>query len=282
MAGIQETIRAALRSTPLLFRALRSGRAIIHFGPWRHAARGMIRLLRPPRKDAIPPKLSAFRLDTALILETLRTEGVAPVGLLPPDELSCIRAITNELPPGEFGEFDEVPEVRRLTEAAASVARRYLMAEPELLECSLFVAQAENPSSPIAYDSDRRFHFEDAGWHSLSLFLYLTDVSEDSGARQVVIGTHRALTVWDALRGSFSESEIQARYPRRIRTITGPAGTMFFEDTAAIHRRQLHTRRHVILHILFVSRRSWASKGRSNRRYSDYLRAHQAKAQDSS
>jgi hypothetical protein len=282
MAGIQETIRAALRSTPLLFRALRSGRAIIHFGPWRHAARGMIRLLRPPRQDAMPPKLSAFRLDIALILETLRTEGVAPVGLLPPDELRCIRAITNELPPGEFGEFDEVPEVRTLTEAAASVARRYLMAEPELLECSLFVAQAENPSSPIAYDSDRRFHFEDAGWHSLSLFLYLTDVSEDSGARQVVIGTHRALTVWDALRGSFSESEIQARYPRRIRTITGPAGTMFFEDTAAIHRRQLHTRRHVILHILFVSRRSWASKGRSIRRYSDYLRAHQAKAQDSS
>jgi hypothetical protein len=273
MAGIQEKLRATLRATPLLYRALRSSRAIIHFGPWRRAARGIVRLLRPPRQYAVTSSSSIHGFDIPVIVETLRTEGILSIGLLRSDELSRIRAITDDLPPGEYGDFHEIHEVRALTEDAAAVARRYLQAEPELIECSLFVAHAENPSYQIAYDSDRQFHFEDAGWHSLSLFLYLTDVSEDSGARQVVVRTHRALTLWDAIRGSFPETEIQARYPQRISTIAGPAGTMFFEDTSAIHRRKIHKRRHVMLHILFVSRRCWASKGRPIRRYSEYLRA---------
>lgn len=277
MVRIQEKVRAALRATPLLYRALRSGRAVIHFGPWRHAARGIIRMVRPPRKEAVSSNSSFFRFEAAVIVQTLRADGSLVVGCLPTDALSRVRAITDKLPPGEYGDFHKLPEIRLLAEGAATlnVARGYLRAEPELLECSLFVAHAENPSAPFAYDSDRRFHFEDPGWHSLSLFVYLTDVSEDSGAHQVVIGTHRSLTVWDAIRGSFPESEIKTRYSNRIRTIVGPAGTTFFEDTSAIHRRQMHTRRHALLHILFVSRRSWTSKGRIIRRYSDYLRAHQ-------
>lgn len=275
-SSIQEKVRAALRAAPLLYKALRSARAIIHSGPWRHAARGIIRLTRPPQKDERSSDCSPFRLDSALIVETLSANGIVVAGVLPSDGLSRVRAITDKLPPGEYGEFHEIPDVRALTECAATlnVARAYLQAEPELIECSLFVAHAENPASPIAYDSDRHFHFEDAGWHSVSLFVYLTDVSEDSGTHQVVIGTHRTLTVWDAIRGSIPESEIKTRYPDRTRTIVGPAGTMFFEDTAAIHRRKMHTRRHAVLHVLFVSRRCWASKGRLTRRYSDYLRAH--------
>jgi hypothetical protein len=274
--ALQEKLRTALQAAPLLYRALRSARAIIHFGPWRYAARRIIRLARPPQKKAASSNCGLFRFDTALIVETLRANGNCAVGSFPSDGLSRVRAITDKLPPGEYGEFHEIPEVRELTECAATlnVVREYLQAEPELIECSLFVAQAENPATPLAYDSDRHFHFEDAGWHSLSLFVYLTDVSEDSGAHQVVIGTHRALPVWDAIRGSIPESEIKARYPHHIRTIVGPAGTIFFEDTSAIHRRQIHTRRHVVLHILFVSRRCWASKARPIRRYSDYLRAH--------
>lgn len=281
-SSIQEKIRTALRGLPLLYRALRSARAIMHFGPWRHAVRTIIRLARPPQKEAASSDCSFFRLDTALIVETLRAGGIAVAGLLPSDQLSRVRAITDRLPPGEYGEFHEVPDVRALTDCAATldVVRGYLQAEPELIECSLFVSHAETTATPLAHDSDRHFHFEDAGWHSLSLFLYLTDVEEDSGAHQIVIGTHRALTVWDAIRGSIPESEIKARYPHRIRTIVGPAGTMFFQDTSAIHRWQMHASRHVVLHILFISGRCWASKGRPIHTYSDFLRAHHAGAED--
>lgn len=281
-SSIQDKIKTALRAAPRLHRALRSARAIMHFGPWRHAARAIIRLARPPKEEAASPGCGFLRFDTALIVDTLRADGIAVAGSLPPDQLSRVRAITDSLPPGEYGEFHEVPEVRALTACAATlnVARRYLQAEPELIECSLFVSQAEHTAIPLAHDSGRHFHFEDAGWHSLSLFLYLTDVEQESGAHRIVIGTHRALTVRDAIRGSIPESEIKARYPFRIRTIVGPAGTMFFQDTSGIHRWQMHTSRHVVLHTLFVSGRTWASTGRSVRTYSDFLRAHHAYSGD--
>jgi hypothetical protein len=195
-----------------------------------------------------------FQLASAELARTLRESGSVVAGTLPPPELGRVLAITDTLAVGEYNDFDHVPEVRALIRSPATlnVARAYLRTEPEIIECSLFVSDVEDPLAPVCYDSDRRFHFEDAGWHSLSLFVYLTDVSEDSGAHQVVLGTHRMLTLWDAIRGTIPEAEIEARYPHRIRTIVGPAGTLFFEDTSAIHRRLMHIRRHALLHILFA------------------------------
>jgi hypothetical protein len=84
--------------------------------------------------------------------------------------------------------------------AVMAVVRRYLRAEPVLLECNLVVAHAEEPDMLVRSDSQRRFHFDYAGWHSLNLFIYLTDVSQDSGAHQVIIGTHRSRNAWDCSR----------------------------------------------------------------------------------
>jgi hypothetical protein len=180
------------------------------------------------------------------------------------------------LPPGEYSDLNEIPVIRTLVQCAAvmAVVRGYLRAEPVLLECNLVVAQAENPDEPLPYDSQRRFHFDYAGWHSLNLFTYLTDVSQDSGAHQVVIGTHRSRNTWDAVRGAIPDDEIKHRFPNRVRTITGPAGTMFFEDTSAFHRRLIHARRRITLNMLYASHRGWLSKGRLVPRYSDFLRLH--------
>ena len=197
-------------------------------------------------------------------------------GSLPSQVLGRIRAISDKLPPGEYGDFDEIPDVRALVQCVAivNVARAYLQAEPELLECNLVVAHAESPDISPRKGSQRQFHFDYAGWHSLNLFTYLTDVSEDAGAHQVVIGTHRVRKVWDALRVAIPDDEIKDRFRNRIRTITGPAGTMFFEDTSAFHRRQRHTSRRVMLNILYASHRGWLSKGRLTLRYADYVRLH--------
>lgn len=145
-----------------------------------------------------------------------------------------------------------------------------ICAEPELLECNLVVAHTEDPANRNI-DGQRLFHFDYAGWHSLNLFVFLTNVEEDSGAHQVVAGTHCSRNIWDAIRSSVPDYEIMARYGARVRTITGPAGTMFFEDTAAFHRRQIVKTRRVMLNILYASHRSWLSKGRLIPKYSDYL-----------
>jgi hypothetical protein len=130
---------------------------------------------------------------------------------------------------------------------------------------------AKRPISP-----QRHFHFDYAGWHSLNLFVYLTDVADDSGAHQVVVGTHRRRQVRDAIRPWIPDDEIITRYGEQLRTIAGPAGTMFFEDTEAFHRRLMMKERRVMLNVLYASHRSWLSNGRLTPKYADYLRARAA------
>ena len=253
---------------------VQSGRAIIHFGPWRFWVRAIIRSIRPPQRDEEKVYSALLQDESGRLVGDLRQFGSAAAGNLPRDMLLRIRAITDNLPPGQYGNCQDNPDVHVLVRCAAGVAREYLEAEPELLECSLLVSDPEDDAVAIRVDSDRHFHFEDAGWHSLSLFVYLTDVSDESGAREVVTGSHETMRLWDLIRGIIPEDEIRNRYGDQIRTIVGPSGTMFFEDTTAIHRRRLYKRRSVILHVLFVSHRCWASGGRRLLNYSDYLQDH--------
>jgi hypothetical protein len=270
----QEKIRRGLQMAPTLMRTLQSCRAVVHYGPWRHAARAMIRMARPPQEDTDKLREFPLQFDCARVLESLRTDGNAVPGILPPDVLRRLHEATANLPPGEYADLNELPDVRKLVQCPAvmTVVRGYLRAEPVLLECNLVVAQAEDPHKPLPYDSQRRFHFDYAGWHSLNLFTYLSDVAADSGAHEVVIGTHHSRKTWDAVRGAVPDDEIQHRFPNRLRTIAGPAGTMFFEDTSAFHRRQIHTRRRAMLNFLYASHRGWLSKGRLVPKYSEFYR----------
>lgn len=274
---IQSRIRDRLRHAPTLTRVLQAARAVLHFGPWRHAARAIIRRNRPPQYGIGLATLDRLDLNKSQLVQTLRVDGMAVAGQLPPDVLSGVRAIADELPPGVYGDIHEHPEIRILARSARvlDVVRGYLRAEPELLECTLTVHAAENPASRKIH-GQRHFHFDYAGWHSLVLFIYLTDVREDSGAHEVVVGTHGSRSLWDAIRISIPDEEVAARYAGRIRTITGAAGTMFFENTDAFHRRLIMRRRRVMLSFLYASHRSWLSKGRLVPKHADYLRSHEA------
>ena len=267
-------IRKMLRATPGLTTALNSARAILHFGPWRHAARAAIRRARPPRYGQATLPAGGVSLDARALARTLRQDGMARAGQLPAEALDRVRAITEGLPPGEYADFHDQPDVRALVlgSGVLDVVRTYLGAEPELLECNLVVGHAEDPArTPIHVQ--RHFHFDFAGWESLNLFVYLTDVDDDSGAHQVVLGTHHSRLLRDALRPWVPDEEIGARYPDRVRTIAGPAGTMFFESTEAFHRRLIFKRRRAMLNVLYASHRSWASRGRLTPRYADHARA---------
>ena len=266
-------IRKVLRSAPAVTTTLHSARALVHFGPWRHAVRAVIRWKRPPLRGNATRAAGSLPLNAPELARTLGRDGMVRAGQLPPDVLRRVRAITDDLPPGEYGHFEEQPDIGALVLGAdvLDVVRGYLGAEPELLECNLVVGQAEDPvRTPV--HSQRHFHFDFAGWQSLNLFVYLTDVAEDSGAHQVVIGTHRGRQLRDAIRPWVPDGEIEARYPGRVRTIAGPAGTMFFENTEAFHRRLMLRGRRVMINALYASHRSWSSAGRLTPRYSEYVR----------
>ena len=261
--SIQSRLRQFGKSSPRLIRTLQAARASFHFGPWRHVARAAIRWRRPPRHADAVETPSRVRLEVPELVRTLKADGMARAGVLPADLLRGLLMLTDELPSGEYGGAHEHPDVRAVVFDAdvMAVVRGYFGAEPELLECNIVIGHATDPAH-ASIDQQSHFHFDFAGWQSLNLFVFLTDADETSGGHQMVAGTHRHRPVRDAVRHWVDDDEIMARFPGRVRTIMGPAGTMFFEDTESFHRRLAVSRRRVLLNVLYASHRSWASKGR--------------------
>jgi hypothetical protein len=60
--------------------------------------------------------------------------------------------------------------------------------------------------------SQQRFHFDYAGWHSLNLFVYLTDVDESSGAHEIAVGTHAGKAWRDVVQPSLDDDEAVKRF----------------------------------------------------------------------
>lgn len=254
---------------------LRAIRALVHFGPWRHVARALIRRMRPPRNQVYQPATSYLPpLDLYRVVSSLHDHSVCNIGRISGEIVARIRAETDVLPRGEYALFHaESRAVRALVEdeGLLEVVRSYLGAEPVLLECTVVVQEAEGELRRVS--PQRHFHFDYAGWQSLNFFLYLTDVPPDSGAHQVVIGTHTGKRIRDLVRPALDDEEAVRRFGTRIRTIAGPAGTAFFENTEAFHRRLTVFKRRVMLNVLFASHRGLLSHGRLARPYREALRA---------
>jgi hypothetical protein len=266
--------RTWLRRYPQLGTMVRSVRALIHFGPWRTCFRYAIRMLRPPcpASDGASPML--HDLDIAAATEALIRDGVYVAGVLPAPVLSRLRAVAHELPLNAYTHAHEANEdIRALVTDPGVLAllRAHFGSEPELLECSLVVHEP-GPDRKVGPTSQCRFHFDYAGWQSLNMFVYLTDVDSESAPHAIAVGSHRSRTMRDAMRSSLDDDEAYRRFGSTIRTITGNAGTVFFEDTEAFHRRGAAGRRRVILNVVYSSHRGLLSHGRPGLRYAEHLR----------
>ena len=68
------------------------------------------------------------------------------------------------------------------------------------------------------------------------LFIYLTDVDEQSGPHMFVKGSPRSPKLQQRQR--YSDSEVSAAFPEISdhMSFTGPAGTAFIEDTSGLHK----------------------------------------------
>lgn len=259
---------------PQIALAIRAIRGLIHFGPWRGLFRWIIRATYPPRVVAGPSASVLPTLDVRKAVTALHRDGVFMAGILPPALLARLREVSDRLPLNAYTHMHEAnDDVRALVTdlGVLAVPRAHFGSEPVLLECSAVVHHA-GPEHNIGPTSQRRFHFDFAGWQSLNLFVYLTDVDSASAPHEIAVGTHRSRSMRDAIRPSISDEEAFRRFGSAIRTITGPAGTVFFEDTEAFHRRGAAGQRRVILNILFASHRGILSRGRPGMQYADYLK----------
>jgi hypothetical protein len=79
------------------------------------------------------------------------------------------------------------------------------------------------------------FHRDVDDLRFIKLFIYLTDVDENSGPHAFVKGTHGINKLTDIRR--LSEEEVAREFgAENMLSFTGPAGTAFIENTYGVHR----------------------------------------------
>ena len=137
-------------------------------------------------------------------------------------------------------------------EAIISVARAYLGFEPTLHSCCVTVDIPGEKKTDSGYQEG--FHYDIAGIKSLNVFIYLSDVDCMSMPHVVIKGSHRQKRLRDIYNGYLSGCEAKKLYGDAIATLTGPAGTVIFENTEAFHRRgDMNGKGRVLVNILYTS-----------------------------
>lgn len=136
-------------------------------------------------------------------------------------------------------------------DAIISVVRAYLGFEPILHSCCVTVDIPGEKKTDSGYQAG--FHYDIAGIKSLNVFIYLSDVDCMSMPHVVIKGTHRQKRLRDIYNGCLTSCEAKRLYGDAIAPLTGPAGTVIFENTEAFHRRgELNGRGRVLVNILYT------------------------------
>jgi hypothetical protein len=133
------------------------------------------------------------------------------------------------------------PDVQRLLadESLAALAQEYLGSRPVIDVLSMWwhTAYSDAPDSHAA----QFFHFDMDRPKWLKCFIYLTDVTADSGPHNFVAGSHRT----GAIPRSFLErgyvrlmdEEVASEFGKdRIVEFAAPRGTIILEDTRGLHK----------------------------------------------
>lgn len=133
------------------------------------------------------------------------------------------------------------PAVQRLMidQNFIAIATDYLRVDPILHTMLQWIsARSSSPSSEAA----QMFHYDISSLKWLSFFIYLTDVTSESGAHCLIKGSHRVTDFTTAplrARGAVrvSDDEVMQAYgPERHVEITGKRGTVFIVDTRCCHK----------------------------------------------
>ena len=134
-----------------------------------------------------------------------------------------------------------LPAVQRiiLEGPYCAIAQEYLGCRPALVHISLWMdVPCEERFEPYFY------HYDNDGPRFLKFFVFLSDVTDGTGAHYFVAGSQSYSKPASVARsGLYSDGEIFDAYSRHKELVTrGPAGTILAEDTKGFHRGSPITR----------------------------------------
>jgi Phytanoyl-CoA dioxygenase (PhyH) len=122
-----------------------------------------------------------------------------------------------------------------------STAARYLGCTPVHVQTNVWFSFPTYQDRNNLSTNAQMFHQDKEFTKFLKVFIYLSDVGEESGPHCYVEGSHidEAHTFGVQFSDRISDDEITRYYQAdRIKTLLGPAGTITFGDTSCVHKGQ--------------------------------------------
>jgi hypothetical protein len=259
-SSLRMRLRHSLRHHETALHGFRMLRFSLVQGPWRPwMMRRYAAAADNPAMDVLPTTLfegfDAAAAERDLRLDACAREFNVPFGLV-----DAIVAWSRETGAKRIDDpHIDCAAVQRIAHdpRIVDVARRFLRTEPILFTSKIYwtVPPADAAGQQLAAAEKGRFHYDLADLSALTVFVYLTDVDEQSGPHVVIRGTQRRVMPWQILRRNISDDYARRRYGERIETITGPRGTGWFEDIACYHKQAMGTKVRLMLSIIYSMHR---------------------------
>ncbi len=254
--SLRARLRVGLNHRERVLGWFRILRYVLVQGPWRpyliryHAAKNANPPL-PVRAETMFGELDAAAAGNALDRDALTERFLAP------DD--TVAGIVDWVRTNDAKRIDD-PHVdcEGVTAIAhdprvIAVARRFLGAEPILFTSKIYwtLPRPDARGRVAAAAEGGQFHYDLADVKAVTLFVYLTDVDEESGPHVAVRGSQRRVTPDQILRRTISDELIARRYPGRTETVLGPRGTCWFEDITCYHKQAVGTKPRLMLSIIY-------------------------------
>jgi ectoine hydroxylase-related dioxygenase (phytanoyl-CoA dioxygenase family) len=113
-----------------------------------------------------------------------------------------------------------------------SVVEGWLGARPTALFTAWWSIATDGPA-----EHAQLFHRDKDDWRFVKLFVYLTDVDDQSGPHVYVPGSHRPLRGEFSGQRRYQDEEVEREYGKdATRLFTGARGTAFLENTYGLHK----------------------------------------------
>ncbi len=251
-------LRQYLKRQPRLVALIRALRAIWWLGPWReffinyHQRRNQNPALVRHHRSLFP------ELDAKKALDELNQAGYARGIQLPEAEINQIVDF--------YGQQDDSANPHLHCQTVHHIAHDpklleviigYFGIEPVLYSSSLYWTWPPDSQEKLqqALALKSRFHYDVGDFKTLILFIYLTDVDEDSGPHMVIAGSHKQKKPLRLLTRYLNDRKAFAEFGNQIKVITGQRGTGFFEDLTCYHKHPVGSKARLVLTICYLLQR---------------------------
>lgn len=229
-----------------------------------------------PKKDFLPIENVDILFSTEKVINQLESNGFSDLVSISKERLNAIIKFANSIqfqnlegnnkfyidysrplkPSSSLwytnGEVMQCKAIKSLVydKKILKIATSYLKKEPIIKDVRMWWSF---PPEKDQYNSLYGYHYDIDALKFLKLFIYLTDVDENSGPHVIISKTHKRKTLFEKLNRRLTDEEATKRFKKdSINVMTANAGEGFFEDTFAYHKGATPKKPRFILQIEYA------------------------------